>query len=126
MTKHAPLAGRTHHGSTPCHHCSGSGWLDVLKDVAGTAIRAGATALGGPLAGTVAHHALGAVGMGRYKKAYDKDGNELPHYKPAKPKRKPSAAPMERNALVKRIAQQRGISVIQASSVVKQEGLWRK
>ena len=110
----------------PCAHCHGSGWLDDIKEVAKKAVgavgRVGATALGtavgGPagaaLAGTLANAGLGALGMGK------------PKMRRAK---RPGSAPTwlkERNAVVKRISVERGVSIPEASKIVKAEGLWHK
>ena len=126
----------------PCPHCQGTGWWDDVKEfgkrAVGTVGRMGARVLGGPLAGAAADHLLGAVGLGheegagvssgagRYKKAYDRHGHELVGYRPARPKRKPSAALTKRNDFVRQYAAMHKMSVIDASREIKQRGIdWR-
>jgi hypothetical protein len=99
-----------------CHHCSGSGWLDTLKDVGkaalGTVARTAANSLGGPVAGTVVDMGLKHFGMGRAERP--------------KIKRVAPAWLKERNALVKEVAQTHSLSIPEASRYVKTHDLWHR
>ena len=118
-----------------CAHCKGSGWLSdvalpAAKAAAGVGLRAAATSLGGPAAGLLAHGALSMAGMGtarkakgRPKKLFDRFGNEVPRELIRGPKRQVSDKVRRRNAAVKALALQRGVSIIDASRALKAEGL---
>ena len=121
-----------------CAHCKGSGWLSdvalpAAKAAAGVGLRAAATSLGGPAAGMLAHGALSMAGMGvpakarkakgRPKKLFDRFGNEVPRELIRGPKRQVSDKVRRRNAAVKALALQRGVSIIDASRALKAEGL---
>lgn len=109
---------QSHVNSKPCHHCQGSGWLtDTLKKIAPIA-KMGMRVAGGPL-GSVAASAMDAIGMGGPRGYHGPEGCKCHK------KRKLSAALARRNEITKRVALERGVSLMQASRIVKAEGLYQ-
>jgi len=136
-----------HHSSMkPCHSCSGSGWLtDAARSVARHAIPAAAGLAFGPGGAAVARGAVEMAGFGhhemdgagkmvkvraadgkemRVKKLFTRDGKPVEVVRAQR-----QAAPWlkERNAAVRKLMLEEGLSLAQASAELKERpDLWQR
>lgn len=126
---------RTHrHHRKPCPRCQGAGFVDWINDVGSkikheftdpnSVLRSQIVPAAAPLAkqaissfvpgGSGVVRGLDLIGLGATQRA------------PMRRTRPAPAHTAERNAIVRRVMNERGVSMIEASKIVRQEGLWQR